>query len=165
MRCMPRNAESFESGQAHRRSAATRDMATRAFWKTVERGSIIFWLDTAAFRHRYALTIISAISAALITTSMSVNARRESTLDWKVFVLTFPPFFERRIHLAFESLSRTNLPAVGTAVSAVRKLTALSLHSPPRPPPGATRQSRHWGWTGSSGRAKGPPLSHSWFLP
>src|ERR1035437_1316176 len=85
---MPRNAESFESGQAHRKSAATRAMATRAFWKTVARGSIIFWLETAAFRHRYALTIISAISAALITTSMRVKARREQDPRWGSLTLT-----------------------------------------------------------------------------
>src|ERR1035438_8205209 len=130
--------------QAHRKSAATRAMATRALEKAVARGSIIFWLETAALRHRYALTIISAISAELITTSMRVKAPRELALNWEVFTLTFPLSFERRIHLAVESFPRTYLPAVGTAGSEVRKLYAPSLHSPPRLPPGATRQSRHW---------------------
>ena len=81
-------------------------MATRAFWNTVARGSIIFWLDTAAFRHRYALTIISAISAALMTTSMRVKARRELVLARRCSSLAFPLFFESRIHLAVESRPR-----------------------------------------------------------
>ena len=75
---MPRNSEFLSSGQAARRSAAMSAMATRAFWITSRRGSIALWLETQAFRQRYAATMIMAINAELMTTSINVKPARRS---------------------------------------------------------------------------------------